>query len=144
MAPPPSALVAAIHQSIRQGGAPSTSPSVQPKERVPAMKIKTLETFLANAGLRNYLFVRLTTDTGLTGIGEASLEWQERAVEVLLNEWVASRIIGRDPFDIEVDRRRHDPRPVPGRLDGDDRDQRRRDRDVGPRSARPADSRSTA
>ena len=65
------------------------------------MKIKTLETFLANAGLRNYLFVRLTTDSGLTGIGEASLEWQERAVEVLLNEWVASRIVGRDPFDIE-------------------------------------------
>jgi L-alanine-DL-glutamate epimerase-like enolase superfamily enzyme len=54
------------------------------------MKIKRLETFLANAGLRNYLFVRLVTDTGLTGIGEASLEWQERAVEILLNEWVAA------------------------------------------------------
>src|SRR5688572_18957392 len=66
------------------------------------MKIKSLQTFLANAGLRNYLFVRLTTDTGLTGIGEASLEWQERAVEILLNEWVASRVIGRDPFDIEA------------------------------------------
>ncbi len=66
------------------------------------MKIKTLETFLANAGLRNYLFVRLTTDSGLTGIGEATLEWQEKAVEVLLNEWVASRIIGKDPFDIEA------------------------------------------
>ena len=65
------------------------------------MKIKRLETFLANAGLRNYLFVRLTTDSGLTGIGEASLEWQERAVEVLLNEWVAARVLGRDPFDIE-------------------------------------------
>ena len=65
------------------------------------MKIKKLETFLANAGQRNYLFVRLTTDTGITGIGEATLEWQERAVEVLVNEWVASRIIGKDPFDIE-------------------------------------------
>jgi galactonate dehydratase len=65
------------------------------------MKINRLETFLANAGLRNYLFVRLVTDTGLTGIGEASLEWQERAVEVLLQEWVAARVVGRDPFDIE-------------------------------------------
>ena len=65
------------------------------------MKIARLETFLANAGLRNYLFVRLTTDTGMTGVGEATLEWQERAVEILLNEWVSSRIIGRDPFDIE-------------------------------------------
>lgn len=66
------------------------------------MKITKLETLLANAGLRNYLFVRLTTDTGLTGLGEATLEWQERAVEVLLNEWVASRIFGKDPFDIEA------------------------------------------
>ncbi|MBY0230450.1 MAG: mandelate racemase/muconate lactonizing enzyme family protein [Gemmataceae bacterium] len=65
------------------------------------MRIVRLETFLANAGLRNYLFVRLTTDTGLTGIGESSLEWQERAVEVLLREWVEPRVLGRDPFDIE-------------------------------------------
>lgn len=66
------------------------------------MKIKKLETFLANAGQRNYLFVQLTTDTGLVGLGEATLEWQERAVDVLLNEWVTSRIIGKDPFDIEA------------------------------------------
>ena len=66
------------------------------------MKIRKLETFLANAGQRNYLFVRLTTDTGLVGIGEGTLEWQEKAVELLLNEWVASRVIGRDPFDIEA------------------------------------------
>jgi galactonate dehydratase len=65
------------------------------------MKIVRLESFLANAGLRNYLFVRLTTDTGLTGIGEATLEWQERAVQVLLHDWVERRLIGRDPFDIE-------------------------------------------
>jgi galactonate dehydratase len=66
------------------------------------MKVKSLETLVANAGQRNYLFVRLKTDTGLIGIGEATLEWQERAVEVLLNEWVASRLVGRDPFDIEA------------------------------------------
>ena len=57
---------------------------------------------MANAGQRNYLFVRLTTDSGLVGLGEATLEWQERAVDVLLNEWVASRIVGKDPFDIET------------------------------------------
>ena len=52
------------------------------------MKITRLETFLAHAGLRNYLFLRLTTDTGLSGVGEASLEWQERAVQCLLHDWV--------------------------------------------------------
>ncbi len=66
------------------------------------MKISEVETFLANAGLRNYLFVRVRTDSGLYGVGEASLEWQEKTVETLLHEWVIDRVLGRDPFDIEV------------------------------------------
>lgn len=65
------------------------------------MKIVKAESFLANAGLRNYLFVRITADNGLHGIGEASLEWQEKAVESLLNEWVFERILGKDPTEIE-------------------------------------------
>jgi galactonate dehydratase len=66
------------------------------------VRITRFETFLANAGLRNYLFLRLGTDTGLTGIGEASLEWQEKTVQTLLHEWVEGRVLGRDPFDIEA------------------------------------------
>ncbi len=66
------------------------------------MKIIGLETFLTNSGLRNYLFLRLTTDSGLTGIGEATLEWQERTVETLLHEWVVDRVVGADPFEIET------------------------------------------
>jgi galactonate dehydratase len=66
------------------------------------MKITGFETFLANAGLRNYLFVRLRTDSGLQGVGEATLEWQERTVQTLLHEWVEGRVMGRDPFDIEL------------------------------------------
>jgi galactonate dehydratase len=65
------------------------------------MRISRFETFLANAGLRNYLFIRLTTDTGLTGVGEATLEWQEKTVQTLCHEWVERRVLGRDPFDIE-------------------------------------------
>jgi galactonate dehydratase len=65
------------------------------------VRIVGFETFLANAGLRNYLFIRLRTDTGLAGVGEASLEWQEKAVETLAREWVAAKLMGRDPFDVE-------------------------------------------
>jgi galactonate dehydratase len=65
------------------------------------MKITKLESFLVNSGLRNYLFVRLTTDTGLTGLGEATLEWQEQTVRTLLHEWVEERVLGADPFDVE-------------------------------------------
>ena len=66
------------------------------------MKITKLKTFMANAGLRNYLFVQLVTDKGITGIGEASLEWQEKTVETILHEWVEDRILGKDPFAIEA------------------------------------------
>jgi galactonate dehydratase len=65
------------------------------------MKITRVETILANSGLRNYLFLRLTTDSGLTGLGEASLEWQEQTVQTLIHEWLEERILGIDPFDIE-------------------------------------------
>src|SRR5882672_3667190 len=64
------------------------------------MKISRFETFLANAGLRNYLFIRLHTDTGLTGVGEASLEWQEKTVQTLAHEWLEDRVLGRDPRDV--------------------------------------------
>src|SRR4051812_48091155 len=66
------------------------------------MKIVGFETLMANAGLRNYLFIRLRTDDGLTGVGEATLEWQEKAVQTLAHEWVERRVLGRDPFDIEA------------------------------------------
>jgi galactonate dehydratase len=66
------------------------------------MKITHFETFLTNAGLRNYLFLRLRTDTGLAGVGEASLEWQEKTVQTLAHEWVEARVLGRDPFDVEA------------------------------------------
>src|SRR5712691_8305611 len=65
------------------------------------MKLTRVETLLTNAGLRNYMFLRLTTDTGLTGLGEASLEWQEKTVQTLIHEWVEDRVLGTDPFDIE-------------------------------------------
>jgi len=66
------------------------------------VKIAKFETFLANSGLRNYLFLQLTTDTGLTGVGEASLEWQEQTVETILHEWVKDRVLGIDPTEIEA------------------------------------------
>lgn len=65
------------------------------------MKITRFETLTANAGLRNYLFIRLHTDTGLTGVGEATLEWQEKTVQTVAHEWVEGRVLGCDPFNIE-------------------------------------------
>jgi galactonate dehydratase len=67
------------------------------------MKIVSLESFLTNAGLRNYCFIRLRTDTGLTGVGEASLEWQELTTQTLIHELFEERyVLGSDPFDVEA------------------------------------------
>ena len=66
------------------------------------MRITGLKTFLSNSGLRNYLFLQLVTDKGLTGLGEASLEWQEQTVQTVIDEWVKDRVIGADPFDVEA------------------------------------------
>lgn len=38
----------------------------------------------------------------MTGVGEATLEWQEKTVQTLCHEWVEGRVLGRDPFDIEA------------------------------------------
>jgi len=66
------------------------------------MRILKLESFLCNAGLRNYLFLKLHTDEGIVGISEASLEWQEEATQRVLHEFFEQRyIIGANPFDVE-------------------------------------------
>jgi galactonate dehydratase len=66
------------------------------------MRIVKLESFLCNAGLRNYLFLKFHTDEGIVGISEASLEWQEEATQRVLHEFFERRyVIGANPFDVE-------------------------------------------
>jgi galactonate dehydratase len=66
------------------------------------VRITKLESFLCNAGLRNYLFLKLHTDEGIVGVSEASLEWQEEATQRVLHEFFEQRyVIGANPFDVE-------------------------------------------
>jgi galactonate dehydratase len=66
------------------------------------MRIVSLETFMTNVRWHNYCFVRLTTDTGLTGIGESSLEWQDRAPMIVIHDLLKEHhVLGADPFDVE-------------------------------------------
>src|SRR5262245_44548908 len=64
------------------------------------MKITQIDTFLVNMGHRNIPFVKVHTDEGIYGVGEAYSCGPDRAtVEVIRDfaEWLA----GRDPRDIE-------------------------------------------
>jgi L-alanine-DL-glutamate epimerase-like enolase superfamily enzyme len=64
------------------------------------MKITKIDTFLVNMGHRNIPYVKVHTDEGIYGIGEAYSCGPDKAtVEVIrdFEEW----LIGRDPRDIE-------------------------------------------
>jgi galactonate dehydratase len=62
------------------------------------MKLAKLET-LRLAEFPNLVWVRLHTDAGLIGLGETSLA--AHSVETYLHEFVAPRVLGRDPREIE-------------------------------------------
>lgn len=65
------------------------------------MKITAVETFVCNARMRNWVFVRIQTDQpGLYGWGEATLEWHTRAVVGAVED-MADLLIGEDPLRIE-------------------------------------------
>jgi len=64
------------------------------------LKITKVETFLAYAGRCNLLFVKIHTDEGVTGVGEASLEGKEASVEAAVKEF-SRYLVGKDPGRIE-------------------------------------------
>lgn len=65
------------------------------------MKIEGVDTVIVNAEMRNWVFVKVTTDTpGLVGWGEATLEWRTRAVDGAVRD-LEPMIVGEDPRRIE-------------------------------------------
>jgi galactonate dehydratase len=65
------------------------------------LKITNITTLICNASMRNWVFVRVeTSEPGLVGWGEATLEWKTRGVVGTIED-LAPLLIGRDPRDIE-------------------------------------------
>ena len=64
------------------------------------MRIVGVETIVVNARMRNWIFVKVTTDEGIVGWGEATTEWRTRAVVGAVED-LAPLVEGRDPFAIE-------------------------------------------
>lgn len=64
------------------------------------MKITDLRVFQTQGGHANWTFVKLYTDSGLTGVGEASLERNDMVVVKAL-ESLKDFLVGKDPFQIE-------------------------------------------
>ncbi|HSR66612.1 MAG TPA: galactonate dehydratase [Acidobacteriota bacterium] len=65
------------------------------------MKISRIETLIVFAQWRNWVLVKISTDDGLTGWGEATVEGREQAVAAAVKE-VGRRLEGRNPLDVEA------------------------------------------
>jgi L-alanine-DL-glutamate epimerase-like enolase superfamily enzyme len=63
------------------------------------MKITRLET-LRLGEFPNLVWLRVHTDQGLAGLGETS--YGAQSVEAYLHEYVAPRVLGRDPLELEA------------------------------------------
>ncbi|MGH2585377.1 MAG: galactonate dehydratase [Dehalococcoidia bacterium] len=64
------------------------------------MKITAVETYAVWGGARNFLFVTVDTDEGISGVGESGLTGRELAVEGAVQH-LAPRLGGEDPRRIE-------------------------------------------
>lgn len=64
------------------------------------MKITDVKTFVVNALWRNWVFVKVYTDEGISGLGEATLEGKELTVVAAIKE-LKGYVIGKDPFNVE-------------------------------------------
>ncbi|EWT01368.1 bifunctional D-altronate/D-mannonate dehydratase [Intrasporangium oryzae NRRL B-24470] len=64
------------------------------------MKIVTADVIVSSPD-RNFVTLRITTDEGLTGVGDGTLNGRELAVASYLADHVVPLLIGRDPHRIE-------------------------------------------
>ena len=64
------------------------------------MKIQDIKLFICCPG-RNFVTVKVITDKGVYGLGDATLNGREMAVAACIEEHIAPCLIGRDPHDIE-------------------------------------------
>lgn len=65
------------------------------------MKVRRVEVFLVGHEWNNLVIARLTTDTGITGLGEGTMQWQARTVATAIDHMAARYVLGASPFDIE-------------------------------------------
>lgn len=64
------------------------------------MKITDIKTFAVDCFRTNWVFVKVETDEGITGVGEATLEYKEKALFGAI-EHIREYLVGKDPTEIE-------------------------------------------
>ena len=64
------------------------------------MKITDIKTFAVDCFRTNWVFVKVYTDEGITGVGEATLEYKEKAL-IGAVEHIKEALVGKSPLTIE-------------------------------------------
>jgi galactonate dehydratase len=65
------------------------------------VKVSRVEIFLVGHGWNNLVLTRVQTDTGLTGVGEGTMQWQAKTVAAAIDHMTARYVLGASPFDVE-------------------------------------------
>lgn len=65
------------------------------------MKVTQIKTFICHAYRTNWVFVKVITDSGLYGVGEATLEYREPTVVQAIKE-LERYLVGKEPHNIEA------------------------------------------
>jgi len=65
------------------------------------MKITDIETYSVSAGWKNWLFLRVLTDEGLHGTGEATINGFIKTTEAAVHE-LKQLVIGKDPLQVNA------------------------------------------
>jgi hypothetical protein len=91
-------------ENMRKGGA-NPSKGLQPLDggkigNTPAMKITDIKTFLVGAGGRNWIYVKVLTDQGMFGIGEAYSAGPDEATVKVIEDFKLW-LVGQDPRNVQ-------------------------------------------
>src|SRR5437867_8640925 len=65
------------------------------------VKIVDAQTTIVGTPWRELLFLELTTDDGLVGLGEVRMVNKTETLDACINELAPRYVIGSDPFDVE-------------------------------------------
>lgn len=64
------------------------------------MRVTDIKPFVVDCFRTNFVFVKIYTDEGITGIGEGTLEYKEKAFLGAL-EHIREYLVGKNPLDVE-------------------------------------------
>jgi galactonate dehydratase len=68
---------------------------------IASVKITAIDTYIAGNPWKNWLFAKVSTDEGIYGVGEGTLNYFGKTIEAAIHE-LKPLVMGMDPFQVEI------------------------------------------